>query len=623
MKSPFRSLQSKIAAGYVVILVLLIAIAIWSLTIIVQMSDGMNQLLLQNYNSVIASENMVETLERQNSAQFLMFSTRADFLDAQVAKFEKDKEIFFKWFQQSSDNMTHPREKAILDSLRDSYREYLKGHDDLVRLIRARDLRNARSYYIDWILPKNTLMKEKCFRIFEINQALMYAANTKTQEAANRAIVTIVLLASITVLFGMYASWKFTSFIVAPVRVLTETVREIGQGRLDRSVEVRSADEVGQLGEEFNRMTERLRRFETLNIDRIIAEKQKSDSIVASIADPLIVIDAEKRIIQANEASRPLFRPDSAPLIGARLADVIISPAILTRVEQIMRGASSPREQAGEIPLAAGDRNIFYRVLCTPIRTPDGQLIGDVILFQDVTHFKEIDRMKSEFVANVSHELRTPLTSIRMAIDLLLADDGTIRGGLDRSLLLNSRDDCDRLTKMVQDLLNLSRLESGRIRLAREPVDLAALVRAVAGSFTLLLREKGLQVRIEPEEARQIAPVDAEQMRIAISNLLVNAVRFTDPGGSITFTLRRENANCILQIADTGRGISREKLPTIFDKFVQVSGEATPGSVGLGLSIVKEIVEMHGGAITVASVPGEGTTFICSLPLGVPEAERA
>lgn len=616
MKRFFRTLQSKIAAGYVVLMLLLTIVAIWSVTIISKMSSGMNQILIQNYNSVIASENMVEVLERHNSSHLLMLSNANEpkLIQAQIEKFEKDKEIFFEWFQRSSENMQHPREQDILDTLRQLYQRYLIDHTDFIKQIKKHDLSLARQFYLGWVLPKNNSMKEKCFHIFEINQGTMYKANDQTQQLANRAIVTIVALSIITLLFGIYASWKFTSFIVTPVKALTDTVIEIGRGNLNKVVKITSEDEVGQLGDEFNRMTERLRHFEALNIDRIITEKKKSESIVASITDPLIVIDAEKKIIHSNQAAFMLFDKSLPEVSNQNLIDVIAFPEITGKLNTLFSVASD-EERSEEVSIKLEGRMLHYRIRYTPIQSRIGQLIGDVILFQDITRFKEIDRLKSDFIANVSHELRTPLTSIRMVIDLLLEETFAPLNSKHRSLLLTSRSDCDRLTNMVQELLDLSRLESGKIQLQKEIVNLRTLTQDVISAFQILIHEKNITVQIKSNESLSTVFVDAEQLRIVISNLLSNAIRFTDRNGSITFFLYQQDGFVHLEIEDTGKGIPKDQLPNVFDKFVQASGEITPGSVGLGLSIVKEIVEMHGGKTGVSSVFGKGSKFWCTIPI--------
>jgi signal transduction histidine kinase len=233
-----------------------------------------------------------------------------------------------------------------------------------------------------------------------------------------------------------------------------------------------------------------------------------------------------------------------------------------------------------------------------------------------VTQFKELDKLKSDFMAAVSHEFRTPLTSINMGVDILRQK---LVGPLtrDQEELLNaSKQDCERLTKLVRELLQLSKLESGKIDLREELVAIGKVIDATVQPYQIQFKEKGVELRTAVDPGLPLLTGDEQQFSWVISNLVNNALRHTDAGGFVEIRATQRGEYLMLDVADSGHGIPPEFIDKIFDKFVQVkqSLNSTPGSVGLGLAIAKEIVEMYGGNIRVKSAVGKGTTFTIRLP---------
>jgi signal transduction histidine kinase len=225
--------------------------------------------------------------------------------------------------------------------------------------------------------------------------------------------------------------------------------------------------------------------------------------------------------------------------------------------------------------------------------------------------------MKSDFMATVSHEFRTPLTSLNMGIDILLQGLLGNLGAQQNELLASAKADCERLTKLVKELLNLSRLESGKYQMKKEPVNLQALIDESLKHLRMPFRVKEIEFETVIDASVPDFPGDREQLSWVLTNLVSNALRYTAAGGKVTISAGRENGAIQISVADSGRGIPAEALDSIFEKFVQVrqSTESTPGSVGLGLAIAKEVIEAHGGKIWVKSEVGKGSTFVFTIPL--------
>jgi signal transduction histidine kinase len=219
-------------------------------------------------------------------------------------------------------------------------------------------------------------------------------------------------------------------------------------------------------------------------------------------------------------------------------------------------------------------------------------------------------------MATVSHELRTPLTSINMAIDILSQEVLGLVNERQRDMLSTAKDDCERLTKLVRELLDLSRLESGKYEMKRETVNLRTLVEEALKPLRLQFREKGIQVETDISPTTPDVPGDQQQLSWVMTNLVSNALRYTPENGKVIIHSEIENDSVRISVADSGRGIPADAIEMIFDKFVQVkqATDSMPGSVGLGLAIAKEVVEAHGGKIWVESIVGKGSTFHFTIP---------
>jgi two-component system, NtrC family, sensor histidine kinase KinB len=260
-------------------------------------------------------------------------------------------------------------------------------------------------------------------------------------------------------------------------------------------------------------------------------------------------------------------------------------------------------------------RTFLPRILT--IRDNHGDLLGAAVVLQDVTRLRLLDEVKSNLVATVSHELKTPLTGVRLAVHLLLEEAAGPLSPKQTELLLDARENSERLLGMVENLLNLARLEQGSRQLDVRPEDPKALVEAAADAIRPRAQDKGVDVRVELPMALPAVSADAARLGTALGNLLENALTYTGRGGRITLSAASHDGAVTLAVADTGTGIPPEHLPHVFEKFFRVPGQSRAGGTGLGLAIVHEVVTAHGGTITCESAPSRGTVFRITLPLAV------
>jgi signal transduction histidine kinase len=638
-----KTIRSKIVWTFTCLVLLNLASGFWSIYNFYALGTTVSAILNENYQSVLAAENMVKWLVRADKAlldasEYEAASETAALNDIKelFVPFTENRDLFFYWYDHAVRSVSVPSQETLLDSIQTAYRQYTVLADSMTARIGQGAFREAKQYYYENVRPHSDSIQVLCLRLFEINQAAMDNVVPRTHAISNQVAYGAMMTSIITVALSIIAMLWITRVFVTPAEELTERVKQIGAGKLDLKIDVLSDDEVGQLSREFNKMTERLKRFEQMNIDKIISEKRKSEAIVESIADGLIVTDASMNILHMNRVIAELCEVRQGPVIGAPLGSVIRDERIISLIRTCSAMDGEPADQkVSYLEFERGDRRWFFRPKMTRIFDNEGALYGVLTLLQDVTQFKELDRMKSDFIATLSHEFRTPLTSMNMSVDILSQG---ILGPLNekqKELIDSAKEDCFRLTKLARELLQLSKLESGKVQLKNEELNLRSVIEASTRPLLLQFSGKNIQLlnEVDPGLPRLVA--DEQQISWLITNLVTNALKFTDSGGTITLRARvqpptgvnRENGETVLvEVEDTGQGIARENLAIIFDKFVQVRGitASTPGSVGLGLAIAKEIVEIYGGKIWAESELGKGSKFSFVLPLrsGLPHREN-
>ncbi len=608
-----KTIRAKVVWTFAGLVTLNLAAGFWSIYNFYALGSTVVTILRENHQSVVAAEKMMQALERQDNALLV----RSEGEDPTVGgDFSENSQVFVYWQNEAVRSVGIPAEEPLRDSIQSAYLRYAAVADSMLLRVQQGAFSGAKQYYYDAVRPRSDRLRNLCFRLFEINQSAMFNAEARTHSIANQTAFGTLMTAVITLILSIIATAWLINGVVTPAERLTETVKQTGRGQMDLKIDVLSDDEIGQLSREFNKMTERLRRFEQMNIDQILSEKRKSEAVVRSISDGLILTDAGMRIVQINQPVMELFNLAGERVEGRPVATCIRDDRIGALIGEATGGLSNTAEQKlSLLQFERGDRVLYYRPKLARILDAEGSLYGVLMLLQDVTQFKELDRMKSDFIATLSHEFRTPVTSINMTVDILHQG---ILGSLNerqKELIVSAREDCVRLSKLARELLQLSKLESGRVQWTNEELDLRTLVESTLRPLQLQFAEKGVSLTTDlPSDLPRLV-ADEQQISWVITNLVTNALKYTGKGGSVAVHVRPAGPSIRLEVQDTGTGIAPEHLEAIFDKFVQVGPGSTPGSVGLGLAIAKEIVEMYGGRIWAISEPGAGSTFSFEIPL--------
>lgn len=610
----FSTIRAKVAAGFTVLVIINVFVSVWSIYNFHELTSAVTTMIRQNYQNVIAAQSMIEGLERDNSAQLLMLS---GYSDAGYIQFHENQKNFFAAFQQAVNSNASQRGTEILSRIDTLYSKYSNDTDTLRFTIEHRGHRAAQDYHYNNILPLFDRIKLECLKLLDMNNNAMVQTDTDANSIANQATLAVIGAALLAVVLSVAASWQFSRYIIEPAEKLTDTVRRIGGGFLDVRADVDSNDEIGELSREFNKMAVRLQRYEEINIEKLISEKMKSEGIVSTISDPIMVVDEDGRLVLMNSLAEELFDLVEAQVLGKQFQDVVPNVELSKYLSRSLQG-----EVMNNIPpyfeLKFLGENRYFRIKLNPTRPSSGKISGAVLILQDVTQFKELDKLKSEFMARVSHEFRTPLTSINMTFDILKDEHIGHINKKQRELLVAGKQDAERLTKLVRELLELSRIESGKIELKEDVVESKSLIEFSVQPVLLQLNDKSVRLVINVDGAIPLFLGDYQQLSWVISNLVTNALRFTDPGGTVTLDAAMNRDDLVVAVRDTGCGIGKDELSKVFDKFVQLqdSSNPSPGSVGLGLAIAKEIVELYGGKIWAESQIGVGTVFTFSIPIG-------
>ncbi|HMF59090.1 MAG TPA: ATP-binding protein [Vicinamibacterales bacterium] len=615
------TLRTRLMLGLSAFVGALIVLGAWSTWHLWQMSALSERIIAENYNSVVAAEEMKESLERQDSAGLFVLLDRRE---RAIPQLRENRARFEAAYQRAAANVTEPGETEVVQAIGKIRDEYYPAFDRFLSDASGDGLRRQRlagpavDEYFRQLEPLFTELRRQCDRLLTLNQDAMLRKAAEAATLARRWFVTTLATALALVIGGIGFAIVLSNSILRPVRQLTAATSRVAAGHLDTVVEIHSHDELGVLAARFNEMAERIRQLRQTDLGKVLIAQQTAEAAVDSLYDPVIVTDGQGRVQRINRAAEPLFGLE-ATVLGRPIEDVTNDPRLSMAVLDVLESQRTvaSEESAAVVPLVVDGAERAFRQRATPMRDAENRLVGAVLLLEDITHLREIDRLKSEFIAGASHELRTPLTSLEMGIHLLLEAPAGALSARQLELLTMCREDAMRLDKLVKDLLDLSRIESGKEIPQLVPVSVSDLLTEVLKPLRQQADVKNLTLQIGAAAELPDVMADRDQIERVITNLVINAIRATEPGGAIDVNAAARQGYIAISVRDTGRGIPHDYLGQVFEPFVQVPN-APAGGAGLGLSISRRIVEAHGGQITVRSDLGQGTTFTFTLPMAPP-----
>ena len=597
------SLKTRLLIGYGVFIAALVVLGAWSAWRLHEMGKVSRRIISENYDSVVAAQEMKESVERQDSAAlFALLGAR----EKALTQLREHRARFDQNLRKAANNITEPGETAAIASISNDHDLYYGRFDKFIVKPTADD-------YFAQLEPQFNKLRGDCEHLLQLNQRAMLGKAEAAAGVAQLWFYRTLLIAGVLVAVGLALAFFLAQQIVGPLQRLTESTARIAGGDLGARVEIDSHDEVGVLAAEYNRMAENLRQLRDSDLGKLLVAQQTTEAAIDSLYDPVIVTDADGHVTKLNPAAEEIFgseKENTGMHVGEVARDARIAGAVAEAIES--QRPVAVEEMSSVLPLAVAGSERAFRLRTTPMRDHD-HLLGAVTLLEDITHLREIDRLKSDFIATASHELRTPLTSVQMGVYLLLERAAGELTDKQVEVLSACREDCERLDKLMRDLLDLSRIEAGESKPSLAFVKTRDLIDDAIEELRPQVESKGLDFKVDAPITLPTVRVDRTQVERVLTNLVVNAIRYTQQGEIRISAQPRGNAVAV-SVSDTGSGIPQEYLPHIFDKFVQVPG-ATTGGAGLGLAISRLIVEAHGGQISVQSERGKGSTFTFTLPV--------
>ena len=423
-----------------------------------------------------------------------------------------------------------------------------------------------------------------------------------TSEIASgiRSIVaTVALSVVVIVLLSAGLAYALAGRTSRSVRSVTHGAQRLTQGDLEHRVEALSEDETEELAEALNAMAATLR----ASIGDLSEERDLLSAVLNTMVDGVVVLDGERRAVLVNSAAEELLGLAPGQSLGGRFADLVRDDELL-RIVAVCVESRAPQQTETDL--------LHQRRLVRAMAIPIGRSSGGSVLvtLHDLTQIRRVHTTRREFVTNVSHELRSPLASIKAIVETL--ESGALEER-ERAVEFLARigRDVDRMTLLVNDLLELSRLESGHTQINLTPVELGPII---DDAVQTVGRRTTVDVSVRTNG--DLPPVLGEGHMVwrVLTNLLENAVKATSDQGSVTVTAAAEERSVVVSVRDTGAGIGREHLPHVFERFYKIDRSRSDSGTGLGLAIVKHIVQAHGGEVDVESEEGVGTTFSFTLP---------
>lgn len=570
-------IKHKLTLWVGLLFILIILQAVIAIVQLQSLAVASKNILESNYNSLVYARDMLHSLDQMG--------TQPD------ARQQFEKQLILQ-----ENNITEPGE--------DDWTLQLRTHFNL--------LKNTPS---DTTLQ--TQLRADLIHIMRLNLEAIDQKSEVAKHTADQAILYIPATAGLCFTIAFILLINLPGSIANPIRELTESIKQIAKEKYSQRVHFESHNEFGELAKSFNTMAKKLEEYNNSNLSRLMVQKQRIESLINNMHDPVIGLDEHRIILFANEEALHILGIKSSDCVGKPAQDLAITNDLM-RV--LIKDLWEAHPVEGKRPLkiyAHGKENYFEKetihILYTPTAETEPMDIGDVIILRNVTSYKEMDVAKTNLMATLSHEFKTPISAIRMSVDLLNKQDIGPLNPAQRDLVQGIEDDTSRLLKIIGEILSSSQMETGQIQMNIQPVDVHSIIeQAIQTNFALSIQKDIEMAKSIPAEPIVIT-ADAEKTKWVLSNLIGNAIQYSYEHSTIKVSVTKDEKWVFISIQDSGQGIAPEYLNKIFDRYFRIPGAAQAGT-GLGLAICKEMIEAQGGQIIVQSELGKGSIFTCRLP---------
>ncbi len=456
----------------------------------------------------------------------------------------------------------------------------------------------------DTTIANFRLMHNTIQHILNLNMEAIHRKTVIAETTSEKRLTLIIAIAAIIFMISFTFSVNFPSIVTNPIIQLTEAIKEITNKNYRHRIFIENKDEFGELADAFNNMAQRLEYFESSNLNKLMFEKSRAEAVINSLKDASIGIDKNNIILFANFQALQLLGLKANEILGKKVEELASSNDLFAFL--VNNESTTPFKIVVE-----NRENYFVREV---VEVAQGEGNSKVIVLRNITSFKELDVAKTNFIATISHELKTPLAASDFSLKLLSDERIGTLSDEQKELIENLKQDNQRVLKILSELLNMSQVESGRIKINVNEVSPYQIVQNAMETVSSGAKEKNIEIIKDLAEGLPSIMADTEKSTWVLNNLLTNALKFTTSGSSIRLTVKQNDKLVVFSVTDTGPGIAPEYQTKLFDRYFQVPGVNIKGT-GLGLSISKEFIDAQKGRIWVESKPGTGSVFSFSLPM--------
>jgi two-component system, NtrC family, sensor histidine kinase KinB len=601
-------LRLKLTLGLLATLLILLLVGIYGVWLFNDLGRAVDNVLRDNYDSIKVCHYMRTATARVNT-----FYTRGDRPSPpfdQPQTLDEVERQFNARFPVLERNARTQDEERLVDELKATCGEYVRVYRRIFEYFKQGENGRARIAETRAQIPVLTLkITDLTEKILDRNEKQMFRENQTAEQKSRDSIrlLFIAMLSAVAVFLFTYA--RLGQSIITPIQNLTRSIRELRSRDFAQSLPVETDDELGALTREFNAMAEELRNFYRETDRKFIELNQVIRAMMTTLPYPIFILGNYDAISRMNPAAERLM--DSLRSNGAMPAQI--------RKHLAEASITGPEYRLDDLKQALlfriDEQEVYFLPRIFPIVLEDGTIFGRALMLVDVTRFRWLDEMKTDMLATLSHEIRTPLTGIRMVLHLLLEKSTGELTMAQEELVGTACNDCERLLKTLNSILDLARMESGKPLLNLREVSARRIIEENYCAFREQAESASRPLRMEVAEDLPAVFADMERISIVFSNFISNAIKYGYRGSEILLKAQPYGADFVrFSVFNSGPGLSEEEQARVFDKFYRRSGHDGEG-VGLGLSIARQVVQAHEGRIGVFSQPDKSTEFYCDLPV--------
>ena len=574
-------IKTKLNLGVGLLFILILILSLVSAYYIFSIKKDTQNILKANYITLEYSRNMLSSLDGISASQ-----------PGATTEFEAN-------LKRQLDNITETGEDKATQNLKNNF------------ALLQNDRNNSQL---------KAQIRQDIFEIMKLNMNAIKAKSDIAKTTAETANLYIAIIGTLCFLIAFNLLINLPNNIANPIKELTASIKEIANRNYSQRVHFYNHNEYGDLARSFNTMAQKLEEYSNSNLHKLTFEKKRLETLINKMHDPIIIMDDKNAVLFINDEALKIIGLKPEDIIGKSVDDLAQNNDLLKSL--IVNHEQQQKPKFMTI-FANGKESYFEKEIVEITIIPTGEsetiAIGNVIILRNVTLFKELDAAKTNFIATVSHELKTPISSIKMSLQLLENRKTGEINEEQQQLIDGIKDDSARLLKITGELLDLSQLETGNIKLNIEKSSVTEIVGHAIEAVKIQSEQKQIRLEINIGRDNSFVRADAEKTAWVLINFLTNAIRYSPIGSTININAFTDGSHLVFQVTDKGQGIDKRYQSRIFDKYFQIPGSQKSGT-GLGLAISREFIEAQNGSIGVDSELGLGSSFYFKLPSADPIA---